>query len=80
MALITAIRREKAEKRKPLNAPIKRLIIYAGRSEFARILSENKADIVGTCKIEMIEILSEKGRTRGIAIQEFPETAFTSEY
>jgi valyl-tRNA synthetase len=78
MAVITEIRREKAEKRKPLNAPIKRVKIYAGKSEFARIISENKEDIVGTCKIAQLEILSEKGKGR--KVQEIPEMSFTSEY
>ena len=78
MAVITEIRREKAEKRKPLNAPIKRVKIYAGKSEFARIISENKEDIVGTCKIAQFEILSEKGNGR--QIQEIPEISFISEY
>jgi valyl-tRNA synthetase len=78
MAVITEIRREKAEKRRPLNAPIKRVKIYAGKSEFARIISENKEDIVGTCKISQLEILSEKGKGR--KIQEIPEISFISEY
>jgi len=78
MALITEIRREKAEKRKPLNSPIKRVKIYAGKSEFAKIISENKEDIAGTCKISQIEILSEKGKGRQIV--EFPEITFLSEY
>jgi valyl-tRNA synthetase len=78
MAVITEIRREKAEKRKPLNAPIKRVKIYAGKSEFARIISENKEDIVGTCKISQLEILSEKGGGR--KVQEIPEISFISEY
>jgi len=78
MAVITEIRREKAEKRKPLNAPIKRVKIYAGKSEFARIISENKEDIIGTCKISQLEILSEKGKGR--KVQEIPETSFISEY
>jgi valyl-tRNA synthetase len=78
MAVITEIRREKAEKRKPLNAPIKRVKIYAGKSEFARIISENKEDIVGTCKIAQLEILSEKGGGR--KVQEIPEISFISEY
>ncbi len=78
MAVITEIRREKAEKRKPLNTPIKRVKIYAGKSEFARIISENKEDIVGTCKISQLEILSEKGKGRNV--QEIPETSFVSEY
>ncbi|MBX5329315.1 valine--tRNA ligase [Candidatus Bathyarchaeota archaeon A05DMB-5] len=66
MAVITEIRREKAEKRKPLNAQIKKLKLYAGKSEFARILSESKEDIKGTCKITYMEILSEKGKGRQI--------------
>jgi valyl-tRNA synthetase len=78
MAVITGIRREKAEKRKSLNAPIKRVKIYAGKSEFARIISENKEDIVGTCKISQLEILSEKGGGR--KVQEIPEISFISEY
>jgi valyl-tRNA synthetase len=64
MALITEIRREKAEKRKPLNTQIKKVQIHAGRSEYARIISENKEDIVGTGKILRFEILSEKGEGR----------------
>ena len=78
MAVITEIRREKAEKRKPLNAPIKRVKLYAGNSEFASILSENKEDIAGTCKISKIEILFEKGGGR--KVQGIPEISFISEY
>jgi valyl-tRNA synthetase len=78
MAVITEIRREKAEKRKPLNAPIKRVKIYAGKSEFGRIISENKEVIVGTCKIAQLEILSAKGNGR--QLQEIPEISFISEY
>jgi valyl-tRNA synthetase len=78
MAVITEIRREKAEKRKPLNTPIKRAKIYGGKSEFARIISENKEVIVGTCKIAQLEILSAKGHGR--QVQEIPEISFVSEY
>jgi len=78
MAVIMEIRREKAEKSKPLNTPIKRVKIYAGKSKFASIINENKADIVGTCKISQFEILSEKGKGR--QIQEIPEISFTSDY
>ncbi|NWF87592.1 valine--tRNA ligase [Candidatus Bathyarchaeota archaeon] len=80
MAVITEIRREKAEKRKPLNAEIKRVKLYAGSSRFASIISENKKDITGTCKIAQFEILSEKGKGKGRQIQEFPEMSFISEY
>jgi valyl-tRNA synthetase len=78
MAVITEIRREKAEKRKPLNAPIKRLKIYAGNSKSASVISENKEDIIGTCKILQLEILSAKGDGR--QVQEVPQISFTSEY
>ena len=78
MAVITEIRREKAEKRKPLNTPMKRVKIYGGKNEFARIINENKEDIIGTCKISQLEILSEKGGGR--KVQEIPEISFISEY
>jgi len=78
MAVITEIRREKAEKRKPLNTPIERVKIYAGNRKFTRIISENREDIVGTCKISQLEILSEKGEGR--EIQGFPKISFISEY
>jgi valyl-tRNA synthetase len=78
MAVVTEIRREKAEKRKPLNAPIKRVKIYGTKSEFARIISENKEVIAGTCKIAQLEILSAKGNGR--RVQEIPEISFISEY
>jgi valyl-tRNA synthetase len=80
MAVITAIRQEKAEMRKPLNAQIKRLKIYAGNSTSAKIISENKEDIIGTCKITLLEILSEKAKGRGRQVLEIPEMSFTSEY
>jgi valyl-tRNA synthetase len=78
VAVITEIRREKAEKRKPLNASMKRVKIYAGSTEVARALSENKEDIAGTCKIEMLEIAAEKGRGR--QVQEKAGMSFISEY
>jgi valyl-tRNA synthetase len=80
MALINEIRREKAEKRKPLNAPIKRAKIFAGSSEFARTISENKEDVAGTCKIALMEILSEKGKGKGRQVPEYPETSFVTDY
>jgi valyl-tRNA synthetase len=80
LALITEIRREKAEKRKPLNTAIRRVKLYAGSSRFASVISENKEDIAGTCKIGQFEILSEKGKGKGRPVQEFPEMSFTSEY
>jgi len=78
VAVIAEIRREKSEKRKPLNTPIKTVKIYAGNRKLARILSENSEDIAGTCKILDIEILPEKGE--GTKIQENTEISFISEY
>ncbi|MDH5482113.1 MAG: valine--tRNA ligase [Candidatus Bathyarchaeota archaeon] len=78
MALITEIRREKSENRKPLNTPIKKVKIYAANSEFTQIINESKDDVAGTCKILELEILSEKGRGR--QIQEFSEISFVSKY
>ena len=78
MSLIMEIRREKAEMHKPLNTPIKRVKIYSGSSNSAKVFSENKADIAGACKVESLEILSEKGR--GKQVQEIPTVSFLSEY
>jgi valyl-tRNA synthetase len=78
MALITAIRRQKAEARKPLNAPMKTVRIFAGNSEYAKVLNDSKEEIAGTCKISKIDILSKKGDGR--QVQEFPDITFISEY
>jgi valyl-tRNA synthetase len=78
VAVITEIRRDKAEKRKPLNTPIKLVRIYAANGEFAKILAENREDIIGTCKIQNLEILPEKGEGR--QVPQFPEVSFTANY
>jgi len=62
--LITAImseaRRDKAEKKLPLNAPIKNLIIYAGNAETAIVIRQGCIDIAATLKVENIKVLAEK--------------------
>lgn len=78
VALISEIRREKAEKRKPLNMTIPRVVIYAGNAEFAEIINRNKEDIIGTCKISEMEIKTEKGE--GKSISQYPEITFLSRY
>ncbi len=78
MAVITEVRREKAEKRVPLNTQIRKLTVYAGNNENTSIINDGKEDIIGTCKVAKIEILPEKGegrRTRG-----YPDIQFTTEY
>jgi valyl-tRNA synthetase len=78
VAVITEIRRDKAEKRKPLNTLIKSVKIYAGNENFAKILEQNKDDIVGTCKIQQLEILPEKGDGR--QIPQYTDVSFTAAY
>jgi valyl-tRNA synthetase len=60
IAVISEVRHDKAEKKLPLNAPVKNLIIYAGSDENAKIISSGNADIAGTLKVANIQVLSEK--------------------
>jgi len=78
MALITEIRREKAEKRMPLNSQVKKLTVYAGDRETAEIITEGGEDITGTCKVVRLEVLAEKGIGREIA--QFANVRFVTEY
>ena len=78
MALITEIRRDKAERRKPLNTPIKLVKVYAGNNENAKIVEENRDDVAGTCKIVKLEVQPQKGEGR--QVPQYPELSFTSEY
>ncbi len=78
MTLISVVRREKAERRMPLNAPIKKLTIYAGNKKDAHILNQVIEDVEGTCKAEKIKILPEKGE--GKEVQEYPNVRFVAKY
>ncbi|MGB9915015.1 MAG: valine--tRNA ligase [Candidatus Bathyarchaeales archaeon] len=78
IAVITAVRREKAEKRMPLNTQIKKLIIYAGNKATAEIISAGKGDIKGTCKIIELQIFADKGN--GKEVEQYPEIHFITEY
>ncbi len=60
IAVISEVRHDKAEKKLPLNAPVKNLIIYAGSDENAKVISSGSADIAGTLKVANIQVLSEK--------------------
>ncbi|MBS7633111.1 valine--tRNA ligase [Candidatus Bathyarchaeota archaeon] len=66
MALITEIRKDKAEKHKPLNAPIKKLTLYASNKDVAKALMDGKEDIAGTVKALFCEILLKKGEGREV--------------
>jgi valyl-tRNA synthetase len=78
MAVIGEIRREKAEKSMPLNASIQKLTIHAGSKKSAHILNQALEDIQGTCKIQKITVLPEKGEGR--EMQEYPNIRFITDY
>ncbi|MCL4430517.1 MAG: valine--tRNA ligase [Chloroflexi bacterium] len=59
-AIMSEVRRDKAEKKLPLNAPIKNLTIYAGNVEIAGVIRQGCVDIAATLKIENIKVLAEK--------------------
>ena len=78
IAVIEEIRRDKAERRKPLNIIIKNVSIYAGTTKNAHILNLAQEDIIGTCKIEKMKILGRKGKGR--EIRDYPNVRFIAEY
>lgn len=78
MAVIGEIRREKAELKKPLNAPIKKLIVYAGDQTNAFVIAAGAGDISGTCKIDSLEVRAEKAAGRELS--QFPEVHLVTEY
>lgn len=78
MAVITEVRREKAERHVSLNTQIKKLTVFAGDKESARALTEAKGDIAGTCKASSVEILPEKGEGR--AVEPYVDVHFVTEY
>jgi valyl-tRNA synthetase len=78
MALITEIRREKAQKRMPLNTKIKKITIYTEDKEIAHIIKESKDDISSTCKIEDLKILLKSGT--GKEVKSYSKIHFVSTY
>jgi len=78
ISVIGEIRKDKAEREMPLNAPIKKLIVYAGSKKSAHILNQTKEDVSGTCKIQEIEILPESGE--GMEVQRYSSIHFVAKY
>ncbi len=78
VALCSAVRREKAEKHLPLNTPIKRLTVCAEEKKFADAMRAGRADIVGACKVEEVEV--NVGMGEGREISEYPGVSFRTEY
>jgi valyl-tRNA synthetase len=77
MAIITEIRREKAERHLPLNTKISKLTIYANKKATTEMISQGKEDIAGTCKVADIQVLLEKGEGREIKLH---DVRFAAEY
>ncbi len=78
MGLISEVRREKAEKRMPLNTPIKVLTVYAGEESVAEAIKSELVDICGACKVENLKVLPSEGEGRALA--QFPSVHFAAEY
>jgi valyl-tRNA synthetase len=78
IAVISEVRHDKAEKKLPLNAPVKNLIIYAGSDENAKVIHSGSADIAGTLKVANIQVLPEK-RSEGRQVSPY-EVYIKAEY
>jgi len=78
IAVIGEVRKDKAERRMPLNSPIKKLTIYAGSKKCSHILHQAAQDVAGTCKTSEILILPENGKGR--EVQGYPSIRFTASY
>ena len=66
-SVMSEIRRDKAEKKLPLNAPIKKLMIYAKDEAATRAIKQGCVDIAATLKIENIDVSTEKAEGRQVA-------------
>ena len=60
IAVLGEIRNDKAQKKLPLNAPIKSVVLYVGNTETASILEKGTVDIASTLKIENFKVIPEK--------------------
>jgi valyl-tRNA synthetase len=72
MAIISAVRQDKAEKKLSLNAPSKTMDIYVGSEENANLINSVREDLAGTLKIANIRVHPEKrGDGRQISPYDF---------
>ena len=78
VAVMGEIRRDKAENQKPLNALIRKLTLYSEDKEKTQVLRQAEEDLIGTCKIEKIEILTAK--EEGKEIQGYTDVRFRTDY
>lgn len=66
MAVISEVRREKAEKQLPLNTEIRKLTVYAGEEDKAEKIMKGREDITGTCKVSDMEVMPREGEGRKV--------------
>ena len=78
IALISSVRREKAERHVSLNTQIKKLTVCAEDEAAADAVKSGSGDIVGACKVENLVV--EVGKGVGREVAECPSVRFTSEY
>ncbi len=78
VAVMSEIRRDKAENQKPLNIQIQKLTVYTEDKKTADTLCGAEEDLAGTCKIEKMEVKSAKGEGR--EIQGYPNVHVVVEY
>lgn len=66
-AIMSEVRRDKAEKKLPLNAPIKQLTIFAKDDKTTEAIKPGCVDVAATLKIENIKVVTEKADGRQVA-------------
>jgi valyl-tRNA synthetase len=60
VSIIGEVRHDKAEKKMPLNALVKTLIIYVGSDELAKAINLGCSDIAGTLKVAKVDVIAKK--------------------
>jgi len=78
IALISAVRREKAEKHLPLNTPVRKLKVCSETKEAALAVKAGVDDVLGACKVESLEI--DVGKGSGKEVTDCAGITFTAEY
>ena len=78
MAIMSGVRQDKAEKKLPLNTPVKAVDIYSGSKETAKVINSVREDIAGTLKIAKVRVHPEK-RIDGRQISQY-DVCFQIEY
>jgi valyl-tRNA synthetase len=66
-AVMAEIRKDKAEHKLSLNAPVKNATVYAGNRKTADMINAGKEDLAATLKIENLQVLPEKGEGRAVS-------------